>query len=288
MRTLHTLSAAAVSVVLTLGLAACSGGGPDGPPAAPTAAGSGSAPAASPSAPPAPNPAEVLKGSAAVMAKAGSAKFTVEGGLETGSGVMVWQAPQALQFDSRSGAPEGRYRVVDGATYLGVKESEKAAFKGRGWLKFDQKAADDKVPGAGDGILVGGRFLARNPVAELTAAAEGGQPALVGPDPVDGAPAVHYRAALEVAALLNAQPELTADLRGRVLTDLGKDGTGVVLDFWINDKGELLRLKETRPAAAVGSPSGRPTTFTYTGLGAGGVEAPAASDVTDMAKLLGG
>lgn len=282
MRLLRSVPALALTAALVGGLTACTGGGSGSHDAAPAASSAAAKPSsASPS--PTQDPATLLRTAAASLQQAGGAKFTMSGGVEDGSGVMVWKSPVGFSFVGSDGAEESQYRFVDGTVYLATSAKDRdSTFKGKHWLKYDAKSVTDKAAGADSAALVGVLFLSRNPVADLTTAVEKGTPTLVGPEAVKSVPATRFKATFTADDLVGALAGLTDDQKARTVADYKKNGTGsITVDFWLNAKGELIQLRET-------AGSGKPTVIGLTEYGTTTLEAPAASDCFNLADLLKG
>jgi hypothetical protein len=285
-RTLRIASAVVVSTVLVGALSACnskSGGDSAG-----AASGAASTAASAPAAKKDLDPKEALTASAAVMEKAGNAKLTITGD-DGGTGVFSWKAPQALELSVKDEGKDMKMLFVNDVMYVAADAEMAAMFAGKKWMKLDPKAG--AVPGAEDLNAFSSMLQLLNPAVELAANAQAGKLSKVGPEKVDGADTVHYKSTIAAKDLVGAMTGLSPELKASILKEISKDSAESTMDFWINEKGELVQMGGTdlnpgKGAAAAASTAGT-TTFKYTELGkATAPTAPPAAEVADMSELL--
>lgn len=257
----------------------------------PGASSAGSAAASAPGVPQAPAPTgapkDVLLASAAVMAKAETARLVVStGGAENGGGTLRWAAQASADLSFKVEGQDGKLRSAGGGTYVGASEDTSALAGGRHWMKVDPAAANN-----GAGLSAGGEdartlavlMKALDPAVPLAVGAGSAGLAKVGVEQVDGAEAVHYRTTGVAQALVGAMAGLTGDQKSQALAELSKGGGA--LDLWINGRNELVQL---RSSDLTPTRTGE-MTVRYTELGkAPEVAVPPATDVFEVADLLKG
>ncbi|MEV4611708.1 hypothetical protein AB0K43_03790 [Kitasatospora sp. NPDC049258] len=286
-----------VSTVLIGALSACnSGDKKSGGDAAAAGAPSGAASTAA-SAPAAGgkkdlDPKAALAAAAAVMEKAGNAKLVMSGSTpdDNGTGLFSWKSPQALELSVKEEGKETKVLFAGDVMYVGVDAEMGAMFPGKKWLKLDPKAGA-AAPGMEDLNAFGSMLQLLNPAVELAANAQAGKLAKVGPEKVDGVDTVHYKSTIAAKDLVAAMTGLSDALKASVLKELTSTGAESTMDFWINEKAELVQMGGTdlnpgKGAASAASTAGT-TTLKYTELGKATVPAaPPAAEVADMSELL--
>ncbi|WBP88355.1 hypothetical protein [Kitasatospora cathayae] len=276
MRAVRLAATVVTATVLLAGATACgSKGGGDSKAAADTKD-AGSVPAGLTA-----DPKAALTAAALVMQKAGSGKVAMISPDPTspgGSGTVDWKDPGKVSLDVSSDM-EGKklkIRVIGTDAYVGGDDTTAtAALQGKHWVKVP---ASEEMGGA---FVVMGQMT--NPVAQLTIAAASGKLSKVGQESVDGVQTTHLRAVEETATLVAGMTALTPEQRQSVQKTLEEDGKTLTIDFWLNDKQELVKYQE------YGDTNGesKAVTVKYSDLGQGGkVEAPAAGDLGSQADLL--
>lgn len=192
--------------------------------------------------------------------------------------------------------PDVKVVVLGEISYIGVDDKTAADLGGKHWMKVDPKSAaemDKSAKSSDDQVgAIAMMLQVINPVLDLTVAAQSGKPTRVGTEQVDGVDTVHYKAAVDNDAMVNAMTSLSADDKKKVHDQLAKDGTTNTFDFWINSKNELvqqadgnLALGKGTAAAAAAAKSDDKVKFTDLGK-ATPPQAPPAADTADMAELL--
>ncbi|MER6303408.1 hypothetical protein ABT247_28135 [Kitasatospora sp. NPDC001539] len=230
------------------------------------------------------DPKAALAAAALVMQKAGNGKvamITPDSSQPGGAGTADWKDPGKASVDLTSDM-EGKklkVRVIGTDAYVGGDDTAAPALGGKHWVKVP---ASEEM---GSAFLVMGQMM--NPVAQLTVAGQSGKPSKVGEETVDGVRTTHLRAVEDTSVLVAGMTSLSAEQRQSVQKTLEEDGKTLTIDFWLNDKQELVKYRE------YGDTNGesKAVTVTYSDLGKGAkFEAPAAGDLgspADLLKLLG-
>ncbi|WP_031063161.1 hypothetical protein [Streptomyces sp. NRRL WC-3742] len=228
------------------------------------------------------DPKAQLTASALVMQKAGNSKVEVDeaGDPDPSTGDAHWNNPSkpAVDLTSKTDGKPLHLRVVGADAYLGTEALGAKAPSGKTWMRMPATSA------LGGGLQVAALMV--NPVVQLTVAAQSGKLTKLDPEDVGGAKATHIRATEDSSVLIAGMTGLSAEQHAAVQRVVELEGKTLTVDFWINDKLELVKLQEHGDAKG----SQDPTTVKYSGLGkAAPVEAPAAKDVADgdLSKLLG-
>ncbi|MFH9351746.1 hypothetical protein [Kitasatospora sp. NPDC017646] len=273
MRAVRLAATVATAAVLLAGATACgSKGGSDSKSAGDTKD-AGSVPAGLTA-----DPKAALTAAALVMQKAGNGKVTMTSPDPTspgGAGTVDWKDPGkvALDVSSDMDGKKLKIRVIGADAYVGVDDA--TALQGKHWVKVP---TSEEMGGA---FVVMGQMT--NPVAQLTIAGASGKLSKVGQESVDGVQTTHLRAVEEAATLVAGMTALTPEQRQSVQKTLEEDGKTLTIDFWLNDKAELVKYQE------YGDTNGesKAVTVKYSDLGKGTkVEAPAAGDLGSQADLL--
>ncbi|MCD0484490.1 hypothetical protein LO771_19330 [Streptacidiphilus sp. ASG 303] len=262
MRTIRTAAVAAAACVLLGGLSACGGEKKDER-----------------------TPADALKAASAVMAKAGSAAFTLdaqdpEDGKSTAKGAMSWTGAKAMDLAFTSEDGPARMRWVGTTLYFGGDDKDAADHDGKHWMKLGGGPA---TAGADTGQM-GAWVDQANPSSALDAVVAVGTLRKVGEEKVAAADTVHYQGTAPVADLVAATRQLSAKQRKSTLEMYRKQGaTSVTLDFWLNGDDEVVRHVQT----AKGTKGTSTTAFVYSELGRhAGIQAPPASDVYSLEDMM--
>ncbi|MET8623069.1 hypothetical protein ABZW30_04820 [Kitasatospora sp. NPDC004669] len=226
------------------------------------------------------DPKAALAASALVMQKAGNGKVAMtsaDSSNAAGGGTADWKDPGKVAVDVAIDM-EGKklkVRVVGTDAYVGGDGAGASALGGKHWVKAP---VSEEMGGA---FLVMGQMM--NPVAQLTVAAQSGKLSKVGQETVDGVQTTHLRAVEDTSVLVAGMTTLTPDQRQSVQKKLEEDGKTLTIDFWLNDKQELVKYQE------YGDTNGesQAVTVKYSDLGKGDkIEAPAAGDLGSEADLL--
>ncbi|MFH8382879.1 hypothetical protein ACH4E7_18280 [Kitasatospora sp. NPDC018058] len=224
------------------------------------------------------DPKAALAAAALVMQKAGSGKVAMTSADSSdpgGGGTADWKDPGKVAVDLAIDM-EGKklkVRVVGTDAYVGGADTQ--ALGGKHWVKAP---ASEEMGGA---FLVTGQMM--NPVAQLTVAAQSGKLSKVGQETVDGVQTTHLRAVEDTSVLVAGMTTLSAEQRQSAQKKLEEDGKTLTIDFWLNDKQELVKYQE------YGDTNGesKAVTVKYSDLGKGDkIEAPAAGDLGSEADLL--
>ncbi|MFI6153343.1 hypothetical protein ACIBCA_11680 [Kitasatospora sp. NPDC051170] len=228
------------------------------------------------------DPKAVLTASALVMQKAANGKVEVDesGDPDPSTGDAHWNNPSkpAVDLTNKTDGKPFHLRVVGPDAYLGTEALGAKAPSGKAWVRMPATSA------LGGGLQVAALMV--NPVVQLTVAAQSGKLTKLDQEDVGGAKATHIRATEDSSVLIAGMTGLSAEQRAAVQRVIELEGKTLTVDFWINDRMELVKLQEHGDAKG----SQDPTTVKYSGLGkAAPVEAPAAKDVGDgdLSKLLG-
>ncbi|MFJ8470630.1 hypothetical protein [Kitasatospora sp. NPDC094011] len=275
MRAVRLASTVATAAVLLAALTACGSGKGDNKASAGDGKDAGAAAAAAGA--PA-DPKAALAAAALVMQKAGNGKVAMtspDASSPGGSGTADWKDPAKVALDV-TGDMEGKklkIRVIGADAYIGSDDA--AALQGKHWIQVPNS---EEMGGA---FAVMGQMM--NPVTQLTIAAAGGKPSKVGQESVDGVQTTHLRAVEDTATLVAGMTSLTPEQRQSVQKTLEEDGKTLTVDFWLNDKQELVKYQEYGDSNG----ASKAVTVKYSDLGKGGkVEAPAAGDLGSQADLL--
>jgi hypothetical protein len=159
------------------------------------------------------------------------------------------------------------------------------------WIKIDP-ASLPQQPGG-----VGAATAAINPAAILAAIKDAISVDEVGPDPVDGADATHYRATIDLVKLLPSIAELSPDKPTDADMQEAKDQLAKLgmetlpIELWVDGDGYLkqIQLKLDLSTIAPDHPgSSFSITLTLSDFGEDIlIDVPPASQVTDLTDLLG-
>jgi hypothetical protein len=272
--------AAILAVLCTLALAAgCSTGGDDvADPADPATA------------------ARAVRDAAAATAAAGGANVTTtssgpargRSATTTGAGTVDFHDGTAALSLRISGI--GAVNAVDLGRTVYAALPPKAVgniARGRQWVSVDLDHVD--VGLFGDTVVQLGAGATGNP-ADLPALLSGlrDDAALVGPEPIDGTPATHYRGTVDLASVATAAPAL-APLVARLRTELST--TLLPVEAWIDRAGRLRRVVEVlRPADLPGGGATATVTLTDPGPRPAATAPPAVGVrdlLTDLAQRAG-
>lgn len=279
MRAVRLASAVAAAAVLLVGATACSSGSKsDDQKTGDQKTGDAAAPAAKPGA----DPKAALTAAALVMQKVGNGKVSVQSAGEQtpGAGDAHWNNPAKMAVDMNSPV-EGKpfhVRIVGPDAYVGTEAFGAKAPAGKSWARLSATTP------MGGGLQTAALMI--NPVVQLTVAAQSGKLTAVGQEDVDGGKATHIRAVEETAVLIAGLNGLSPEQHAAVQRTLSTEGKTLTVDFWINDKQELVKFQEKGDSTAQDTT----TVAKYSSLGkAAAVEAPAAKDVSDLdlTKLFG-
>ncbi|MFI9321568.1 hypothetical protein ACIGXI_17525 [Kitasatospora aureofaciens] len=273
MRAVRLAATVATAAVLLAGATACGSKGGSGSKAAADTKDAGSVPAGLTA-----DPKAALTAAALVMQKAGNGKVAMTSPDPTspgGAGTVDWKDPGkvALDVSSDMDGKKLKIRVIGADAYVGSDDA--TALQGKHWVKVP---SSQEMGGA---FVVMGQMT--NPVAQLTIAAASGKLSKVAQEGVDGVQTTHLRAVEETATLVAGMTALTPEQRQSVQKTLEEDGKTLTVDFWLNDKQELVKYQE------YGDTNGeaKAVTIKYSDLGkAGKAEAPAAGDLGSQADLL--
>jgi len=269
----------ATVLVLTAGVAACSGGddSTEGKPKGRAKAASASPASESQvvrSAHRKTTAADTAKMTLATEATAAGKSVTVRG-----AGVMDLEDGDSSMTLTSAGQ-KIEQRVLDGVVYQKAPAEQRAQLKmpeGKTWMKIDPA----RLNGAGGQV---------NDPAEAFAYTKGvtnGDVTEVGAETIDGARTTHYRVKVDVRDLAGGDRAKADQLRERL-------GTSTLpLEMWIDDEGRLRQqtIKLTlRPEAGEGQKDQTvtsATTLRFSDFGTeADVEAPAAGDTVDVTKKL--
>ncbi|MFD9591500.1 hypothetical protein ACFWA9_01930 [Kitasatospora sp. NPDC059973] len=271
MRVLRHACVTVAATVLAAGLAACGSDGTTGTKAAGDAVAGAAAGL---------DPRAALAASAVVMQRAGNGSLALTAEAGPMAGTAEWQQRTVVDVAAKTESGT-RARIIGDEVYLGGGLQTTAVLGGKHWARIEPK---DPVVGSMSVMFLTVAQLT-NPVLQLSAAAQGGKLTKVGAEAVGGVQTTHYRAVEEVAKLADTLSALGGDQRAAVRQTLDTGGSTLTVDFWINDKQELVQLREYGDKGGESSA----VTVTYSGLGAAPkIEAPAAGDVgkgADFAKL---
>ncbi|WP_285737049.1 hypothetical protein [Kitasatospora phosalacinea] len=226
-------------------------------------------------------PKEALLASAAVMEKAGSAKLAVKGGEADDDGTVdyVWKDPASFLMTGTEDGKEIKALVVGGQMYVGVTPDMAAVAKGKKWVSLD--ASDGSAEDGNETASLNAMVQVMNPAIQLAAAAP--TATLAGTETVSGQSTTHYRSEMKAEDLVSKM-KLDGALKPKVLAEIKKDGDTVVVELWINDKGELVQQSVTGSSPKAGD---KPETITYSGLGTvKATPAPAAGEVLKLSDLM--
>jgi len=230
--------------------------------------------------------ASVFHAAASTSEDKGSARVTMTmdlggQGTMTMTGVERWKGSLAADFTANIGvsgqkitmreliAPDAMYIKMSGAAAKGMPTP---------WLKMSFKDVS-KMSGINlDQLLSQARQS--DPSKQLDMLAAAGDISLVGQETVNGVDATHYRGTADVKKLM-----ANAGLDASFVSQLGKSGVSTIkYDLWLNADKLPVKLVEDMTI------QGKPTTMTMTMSDYGVpvvVKAPPASQVTDLAKLMG-
>ena len=270
-------------LAVALSVAACSGGGDE---------------EADPE-----SPQGILAAAPGRTIEAGSSKVAVMASLE-GQTRGTFDGQGELEFGPERGrlevdlaplglAGEGRTVVLLDGDVIYIELGRRLpGLSDRPWVRVDLDALKD---GQGDNIEALRQLKANDPSAVLNALrGVTGDVTEVGAEDVRGTPTTHYRATVDLKEAREASPESAHDDLDEVARQLGTERLPV--EAWVDAEGRLRRLRYTvdladladdAPAKGVGE--GRSTaTFELYEFGAPvAFRAPAPSEVTDLAELLG-
>lgn len=215
--------------------------------------------------------------------------FDGQGVLEFGPGRGVLDvdlAPLGL-------AGEGRTQVLLDGDVIYIDLGRRLPGLGdRPWVRIDLDALKD---GQGDSIEALRQLKANDPSAVLNALrGVTGDAAEVGTEDLRGTPTTRYRATVDLRAAKESSPDDTHDDLDEVTRQLGT--TRLPVEAWVDAEGRLRQLRYTvdladlaDDAPAKGTGTGRATASLelYEFGAAVPFQEPAASQVTDLADLLG-
>ncbi len=247
-------AAALLAAVLLAGTAtACTGSGTAADPASP----SSPAPSTAEPSPTDRSPHGVLLSAQLVLHDARRAEYTAVLGGEDAKGALFWAPKTVLKYQA-GGAAGPTLMVLDTSAYLGGDPGTAARLGGPHWQKF-----------SGGRIPYSGLIDRLSPVVAVAAAAAADEPRLIGEEKLLDTTVEHYRVAVSAARYAAAQNQLDQGRRQALEAALGPGD--VVLDLWLDDHDQLVRLR--RAAAEV-------DTVDYTGFGSSAisVQAPAEAD----------
>ncbi|WAL72290.1 hypothetical protein OU787_12715 [Kitasatospora sp. YST-16] len=246
-------AAALLAAVLLVGTAtACTGSGTAADPASP----SSPTPSTGEASPTDRSPHGVLLSAQLVLHDARRAEYTAVLAGEDAKGALFWAPKTVLKYQAEG---VGRTLVVlDTSAYLGGDPGTAARLGGPHWQKF----SDGRIP-------YGGLIDRLSPVVAVAAAAAADEPRLIGEEKLLDTTVEHYRVTVSAARYVAAQNQLDQGRRQALEAALGPGD--VVLDLWLDDRDQLVRLR--RAAAEV-------DTVDYTGFGSSAisVQAPAEAD----------
>ncbi len=240
------LAAVAVVALLASGLSGC-GGGDDATasssvsPAPTSASPAGASP--SPAKPTDRSPHGVLLSAQLAMQTARRAKVSYRLGADAGSGPLFWQPKTALQIKRSTPADAEQLIAVDTVAYQGGDAATAVRQGGKHWERFTVPPDPDgrkEVPYAGLVDLL-------NPVEALAAAtADGVDPAFVGEEKYEDSTVEHYKVTTTAEKYAAAQTQLSQTRRDGLRAALAPGGSiSLILDLWLNDKDQLVRLQRT-------------------------------------------
>jgi hypothetical protein len=185
------------------------------------------------------------------------------------------------------GSPAGTFEaIVDRGPVLYVQADALGGFLpvSTPWVKLDPAAMGDgwaSVPG------MGSPTPAPSDALELLEGVVDVQ--VVGQETIDGAAATHYRATVDLEALLDRVPE---DRRSeveraleKVRADAGLDPSAIPVDVWLAD-GLVKQVGFELSPDGSGSADGLSATLTLSDVGATfSIDPPPADQVTDLSQL---
>ncbi|WP_329564880.1 hypothetical protein [Kitasatospora sp. NBC_01266] len=295
----RALAAAALVVALATGTAACGGDKSAGSSKAAGAA-AGSSASAAPTAAQSPlavTPAAFLQQVAQKTGGQKSAKVsediktpsgevTAQGPISWGDGLLgslTMQLPTAVTSKVGSGGPADVIYQSD-AMYVNLHMSQAALAQlgGKHWFKYDY-ADLAKLMGAA-GTSFENSLKNADPVTAVQSMIASGQVTEVGKDSVNGTPATHYAADLNLGQMSGAGTSLTQDQVSALRQQLQSQGvTKAHFDVWVDGQGLLLK-QEAKSQTANGQID---VSATYTDYGTQvTVTPPAADDTVDAAQLI--
>ncbi|MDH6124321.1 hypothetical protein [Kitasatospora sp. GP82] len=220
------------------------------------------------------SPHGVLLSAQLQMDTARRAKFGYRLDGEGASGMLFW-APKTVLVLNRFGTAQ-QLIVLDTTAYLGGDQPTAARLGGRHWQKFTTVPGPDGQREVPYSALVD----RLNPMVALTAAVAASDPQLVGEEKRTEGVVQHYRVTVSADAYVAAQTQLSAARRAALRNALGKVAL-VTLDFWLNDKDQLVELHRAGQGPSVKLDD----TVQYTELGGPlSVQAPAEGDTVDAGK----
>ncbi|MCX4748443.1 hypothetical protein OG455_23500 [Kitasatospora sp. NBC_01287] len=295
----RTLAATAVVIALATGTAACGGdksaaghpqaqGGAASSPAAP-------APARSPiSVTPAGFLQQVAQKTGGQKSakvtediRAATGEFSAQGPISWGGGLtgdLTMQLPSAVTGKlGTDGAAEVIYQSDAMYVNLHVPQATLDQMGGKHWFKYSY-ADLAKLMGPAGGSLSNSLKNA-DPVTAVQTMIASGQVTEVGKDPVNGTPATHYAADLDLDQMSGAGSALTQDQVSALRQQLKSQGvTKAHYDVWVDDQGLLLK-QEAKSDTANGSID---ITSSYADYGVQVTATPPpAADTLDAAQLMG-
>ena len=246
----------------------------------------------------------ILAAAPARTIEAGSSRVTVLASLE-GQARGTFDGAGELEFGPERGhlevdlaplglAGEGRTQVLlDGDVVYIDLGRRLPGLADRPWVRIDLDGLEE---GQGDSIEALRQLKANDPSAVLNALrGVTGDAAEVGKEDVRGTPTTHYRATVDLAAAKASSPEEARDDLDEVIRQLGTSRLPV--EAWVDAEGRLRRLRYTldladladdAPAKGAGRGRATATLELYEFGVAVPFQAPADSQVTDLADLLGG
>ncbi|MER5861832.1 hypothetical protein [Kitasatospora sp. NPDC002040] len=229
-------------------------------------------------------PQQVLVAAAEVMKRAGGAEVELRGGELRWAGPVVWAPKPAMELARSDGR---RLKVVDGAAYAGGPGVAEIS-RGKAWQRLDGpvEGLKDLRAGRVDPLGLGTVLMLReqlDPAAGLALAAKEEAVTRVGAEQLDGAAATHYRVEAP-GGLYLGDPALSQDNRRTLAEQLQRARVArVVIDYWVNDRDELLKRTESGNGAAGAATA----EIRYRGLGVrADVSAPPPGDVAGLMDLL--
>jgi hypothetical protein len=232
-----------------------------------------------------------LQAAAANTEAAQSAKFTMSMSLEMGTHHITVYGSGAIAQDGKRaridlevpGVAHLEELVVDESIYMnldGIPHPNTPLLAGKHWLRID--LAD--IAGSQGLDLETLRQQAQN--STPTNGLEylqglSGTVVRVGDDTVQGAHAIHYRAAIDYTNVVNQLPDLSAEARQRLAT-LGT----VPADVWIDDHNRVVKMQFTMDGSAFGGDGRAQMTMEIGQFGAPvDVEAPSPDEVIGLSEL---
>ncbi|RAJ38814.1 hypothetical protein K353_03914 [Kitasatospora sp. SolWspMP-SS2h] len=241
------------AVLLAGTAAACTGAGRA---AEPPASSSSAVPSTGQPSPTDRSPHGVLLSAQLVLHDARRAGYTAVLGGQEARGALFWAPKTVLKY--QADGEDRTLMVLDTSAYLGGDAESAARLGGPHWQKFS------------NGRIPYGDLIDRlSPVVAVAAAAAADDPLLVGEEKLLDTTVRHYRVTLGAARYAAAQTQLDPARRQALETALGPGD--VVLDLWLDDGDQLVRLR--RAAAAVDT-----VDYSEFGSSALSVQAPAEAD----------